>query len=303
VRELIAGTRGSALAQGQARWVTDRLQVLCPGLVVRTEIIRTTGDALPDQPLSQIGAKGAFSRELGDALLAGRVDLAVHSLKDLPTDPTPGLTIAAVTEREDARDVLVSRQNLGLDELPAGSRIGTSSPRRMAQLLARRPDLRVVSIRGNVETRLSKALGAEYDAVVLAAAGLRRLNLAGSVTQYLTVDVMLPAPGQGALAIETRSDDADTLAVIAGLQHQPTRLATNAERSFLRALGGGCQMPVAAYAEVRGAELTLRGLIASAGGTGLRRGELAGAADLGQEIGWELARRLMEGRSVVILSS
>jgi len=298
MRELIAGTRGSALALAQTRWVADRLQALSPGLTVRTEIIRTTGDALPDQPLSRITDKGLFTRELGAALMAGRIHLAVHSLKDLPTDSAPGLTIAAVTEREDVRDVLVSWRNQGLDDLPAGSRVGTSSPRRMAQLLARRPDLNVAGIRGNVDTRLRKALSGEYDAVVLAAAGLRRLGLADQVTQYLTLEVMLPAVGQGALAIEARSDDTETLALVAGLQHQPTRLATDAERSFLRALGGGCRMPIAAYAEVRGADLTLRGLIASADGRSLRRGELAGRADQAAEIGRELARRLVAQPSV-----
>ncbi len=293
MRELIVGTRGSALAVAQTRWVVDRLQALAPGLIVRTEIIRTAGDALPEQPLSQIGDKGLFTWELGAALLAGRIQLAVHSLKDLPTALAPGLTIAAVTEREDVRDVLVSRQNLGLDELPAGSRVGTSSPRRTAQLLARRPDLIVASIRGNVDTRLRKTFSAEYDAVVLAAAGLRHLDLAGCVTEYLTLEIMLPAVGQGALAIETRSDDSETLAVVARLQHQPTRLATDAERSFLRALGGGCQMPAAAYAEVCGSELRLRGLVASDDGRSLRRGELAGGADQGDDIGRELARQLM----------
>jgi len=231
-------------------------------------------------------------------LLAGRIHLAVHSLKDLPTDSAPGLTIAAVTEREDVRDVLVSWRNQGLDDLPAGSRVGTSSPRRMAQLLARRPDLNVAGIRGNVDTRLRKALSGEYDAVVLAAAGLRRLGLADQVTQYLTLEVMLPAVGQGALAIEARSDDTETLALVAGLQHQPTRLATDAERSFLRALGGGCRMPIAAYAEVRGAGLSLRGLVASADGRSVRRGELAGRADQAAEIGRELARRLVAQPSV-----
>ena len=282
--ELVAGTRGSRLALAQTAWVVERLRLAHPGLTVRTEVIRTKGDVFTDAPLPSIGGKGLFTGEIEAALLAGTIDLAVHSLKDLPTDLPDGLAIGAVPEREDARDVLISRSGAGLDALPPGARVGTGSLRRAAQLRARRPDLCIVDVRGNVDTRLRK-LGQEdarLDALVLAAAGLNRLGLAGRVTEYLDLDVMLPAVGQGALAVEVRAADARVLAAVAVLEDHATRIAVEAERAFLRALGGGCQTPAAAFATLEGVTLRLRGMVANPDGSGLRRGEISGPARPGR---------------------
>jgi hydroxymethylbilane synthase len=298
MRELIIGTRGSALALAQAAWVASRLREGVPELAIRTEVIRTTGDANQVQPLSQVGDKGLFTRQIEAALLAGRIHIAVHSLKDLPTVLPPGLVLGAVTQRQDVRDALISASGLGLDDLPAGARVGTSSLRRAAQLLAYRPDLRIVNIRGNVDTRLHKALTAEYDAVVLAAAGLTRLGLSHHITQFLPLDVMLPAVGQGALALEIRADDASTGALVARLEHKSTRLATDAERAFLTALGGGCQVPIAALGEVVDNRLRLRGLVATEDGKCVRKGELSGNLDRAEQIGRILAEKLMASPSV-----
>ncbi|MCX7841351.1 MAG: hydroxymethylbilane synthase, partial [Anaerolineae bacterium] len=263
-------------------------------IVIRT--ITTRGDTHTDAPLPQIGDKGLFTRELEAALLAGEIHCAVHSLKDLPTQSPisnlQSLTIAAITERADARDVLISRHNLDLNHLPRGARIGTSSLRRAAQLRAYRPDVHIVNLRGNVDTRLRKAQSDEYDAIVLAAAGVLRLGHAERITEFLSFDVMLPAPGQGALAVQTRADDTTTRALLEPLDHAPTRAATTAERAFLRALGGGCQVPIAAYGEVNGDTLRLRGLVASTDGTRVVRGEVSGAVMYAEELGERLAMML-----------
>lgn len=263
-------------------------------IIIRT--ITTKGDTRTDTPLPQIGAKGLFTREIEAALIAGEIHCAVHSLKDLPTEsPTlPSLTLAAITERADARDVLISRHNVGLDHLPRGARIGTSSLRRAAQLRAYRPDLQIVNLRGNVDTRLRKASSDEYDAIVLAAAGVLRLGYAERITEFLSFDVMLPAPGQGALALQVRADDATTRAFLAPLDHAPTCAATTAERTFLRALGGGCQVPVAAYGEVNGDTLRLRGLIASEEGAQVKRSEVRGAVTQAEALGNKLAMMLKQ---------
>ncbi len=257
-RSLTIGTRGSRLARWQTDYVLTRLQEAWPGLECRTHLFTTSGDRQLERPLPEIGGKGVFTEELENALRAGEIDLAVHSLKDLPIDDAPGLVIGAISAREDARDVLISRDGRTLETLPHGARVGTSSLRRAAQLLAARPDLVLLSLRGNVDTRVRKALQGNsdaggydaggYDAIVLAAAGVVRLGLADHITQYLPMDVMLPAPGQGALAMQCRVDDAATLGLLAALDDVASRACVTAERAFLQGLGGGCSAPVAAYA-------------------------------------------------------
>jgi hydroxymethylbilane synthase len=288
VTRIVIGTRASQLALWQTNWVAQKLTALSPEVEIIVQTITTKGDTQTDALLPQIGDKGLFTREIEAALLAGQIHLAVHSLKDLPTETTARvipsgakqspsrdleiassrkpllvmtsrLILAAISEREDARDVLVSHLKVGLDHLPHGARVGTSSLRRAAQLRAYRPDLQIVNLRGNVDTRLRKAGTEECDAIVLAAAGILRLGYADRITEYLSLDVMLPAVGQGALAVQARANDAATLELLKPLDHAPTRAAATAERAFLRALGGGCQVPIAAYGETRGSTLHLRG--------------------------------------------
>jgi hydroxymethylbilane synthase len=302
---VIAGTRGSALARAQTDWVVARLRQLAPEIPVSLQVIKTTGDAVTGVPLARIGDEGLFTREIEAALLAGRIDLAVHSLKDLPTELPAGLTIGAVTEREDARDALLSRLGRRLDGLPKGARVGTSSTRRAAQLLAYRPDLRVIDIRGNVDTRLRKSQTEEYDAIVLAVAGLRRLGPAmeARITEILPLDVMLPAAGQGALALEVRrasvgAADAEVRRAVSLLDHAATRAATTAERAFLRVMGGGCAVPIAAYGEIAGDSLRLRGLVAAEDGRWVARDEISGSAGRAEELGIRLAERLRRGSTI-----
>ncbi len=240
--------------------------------------IASSGDAHPDVPIESLGV-GAFVKELQLELLRRQIDIAVHSLKDLPTDSTPGLVVAAVTQREDPRDALVNRWGLPLERLPAGARIGTGSPRRMAQLRHLRPDLQVLPLRGNVTTRLNKALGADYDGVVLALAGLLRLGLHDKVAQVLDAETFLPAPGQGALAIEVRADDSETIAIVRSIQHEPTALETRAERAFLAALGGGCRAPYGAYASVKGNIVTLLGMVGEMQGQKLYKATASSSVD------------------------
>jgi len=274
---LTLGTRGSALARWQTDWVVASLQAAWPGLACSVRLYATAGDRSLDKPLPEIGGKGLFTAELEDALRAGEIDLAVHSLKDLPIDDGPGLTLGAICERAEARDALISRDSQTLATLPPGAQVGTSSLRRAAQVLAARPDVTILPLRGNVDSRVRKALTGEYDAIVLAAAGLQRLDLAAHISQVLPLAVMLPAPGQGALAVQCRADDASTLGLFAPLDHPATRAAVTAERAFLKALGGGCAAPVAAYAEFPAAgEGSLAGLVASTDGCRVVRVSSAG---------------------------
>jgi hydroxymethylbilane synthase len=285
------GTRGSALALWQAQHVRELLLRVWPGLTVGIEILKTQGDATLDTPLPQIGGKGVFTAELEAALRSGAIDLAVHSLKDLPTDESKGLTIGAIPERANPHDALVSRGGHTIETLPARASVGTSSRRRAAQLLVARPDLRMLDIRGNVDTRLRKVMAADgpYDAIVLALAGLDRLGRRDEISQQLPLETMLPAPGQGALAVQCR-DDAASHKLLAPLAHRATTLAVTAERAFLAALGGGCAVPVAAYAEVRQRRLTLRGRVTAPDGSrqvdvSLEGGASAkGALALGQQL-------------------
>jgi porphobilinogen deaminase len=295
---LVIGSRGSALALWQARWVKDRLEAL--GESCRIEIIRTTGDRIQDVPLAKVGAKGLFTKEIEEALLAGTIDVAVHSLKDLPTELPKGLTLAAVPEREDPRDVLLGRS---LSELPPRARVGTSSLRRAAQLRAIRPDLDIETIRGNVDTRVRKLDEGRYDAVVLASAGLRRLGLADRIVQWFDPAEMCPAVGQGALAVETRGDGGPAHQACARLDHAETRAAITAERAVLGTLGGGCQVPIGAYAAVQGGRLHLRGIVISPDAARMVKREAEGPADEAAAIGRALAEDLLSGGGREILNA
>jgi hydroxymethylbilane synthase len=262
-KDLKFATRPSKLARWQTDWAIRALKQRWPELDCEMVVITTQGDKNLDQPLPEIGGKGVFTQELEAALLSGSVDAAVHSLKDLPIEPGFGLTMAAIPIREDARDVLISLRGEGLEQLPTGARIGTSSLRRAAQLLAMRDDFVIESLRGNVDTRIRKMHAGQYDAIILAGAGVLRLGHSDEITQWLPIETMLPAPGQGALAIQCRADDGETISLINALDHATTRSRVTAERSFLAGLGGGCSLPVAAYASASGEGLSLIGLALS----------------------------------------
>ena len=265
--EIRIGSRGSALARWQTDWVATHLQQAWPDLTCRIEYFSTSGDRIIDRPLPEIGGKGVFTEDLALALQQKTIDLAVHSLKDPPGAATPGLTLAAICERADARDALIAAQPYTLQTLPKRARVGTSSLRRAAQLLAARPDLTLLPIRGNIDTRIRKVLAGEYDAILLAAAGLGRLGLGQHIVELLPFDMMLPAPGQGALAVECRADDSRVIDYLTAIDHPPTRRAVTAERAFLKALGGGCSAPIGAYSRVNAqGQLKLCGLVASANG-------------------------------------
>jgi hydroxymethylbilane synthase len=304
------GSRGSALALIQSHWVRDRLKAAHAGLEVETVVIQTKGDKLLDVPLAKVGDKGLFVKEIEEALLDGRVDLAVHSAKDMPTETPPGLAIAAFTEREDVRDVFVAAPGVapaGLEELPEAAVVGTSSLRRRSQLLALRPDLRIVDVRGNVETRMRKIEEQGMQGTVLAAAGLARLGRGDAAAFAFSFDQFLPAFGQGSLAIEARAGDERVRALLAPLSHEPSALAVRAERAVMRALQGGCQVPIAAYAEPAGgaegpANLRLRAFVGSTDGHDTLRLERSGDGapeTLGERLAAELlaagAGRILAG--------
>lgn len=291
-RTLIVGTRGSRLARQQTESVVALLQERCPDCRFDVRMLRTTGDVRP-QPLSEIAGEGVFTKELEAALLAGEIDIAVHSLKDLPTEIGDGLALAAVTRREDPRDALVTRWKIPLATLQAGERIGTGSVRRAAQLRLLRPDVEVVPIRGNVDTRLAKVESGEVDAVVVAAAALSRLGRLDEAAEVFSFEAMLPAPGQGALAVETRGDDVETQRIAASVDDGDSRLATTAERAFLRRLGGGCRIPVAALAVINNGELRLNGLVVDPMGRRAFRGEINGVLDRAKSLGESLAESLL----------
>lgn len=301
-RSLVLGTRGSRLAIWQAEWVRARLQAVAPDVAVTLRRIKTSGDKILDVPLAKIGGKGLFVKEIEEELLQGTIDLAVHSMKDVPTVLPQGLAILCVPEREDPRDVLISRGAIPLDRLPAGARVGTSSLRRQAQLLHHRPDLTIQMLRGNLDTRLRKLRNGEFDAIVLAAAGLKRMGWAEEVTEYLPVNVSLPAIGQGALGLEGRAEDGFVQMLVSALDHPPTRAAVTAERAFLERLGGGCQVPIAAHATLAGGRLCLDGLIASVDGRRLVRDQVEGSAIEARELGQRLAEQLLRRGGEAILT-
>lgn len=283
---LVIGSRGSALALWQANYIAGRLQD--SGVETRIEIIKTTGDHLQTASVAMDAGKGLFTKEIEEALLAGTIDLAVHSLKDLPTELPPGLAIAAIPERQDPRDALVGYT---LEALPQGARVGTSSLRRSAQLLHLRGDLHILPIRGNVDTRLRKLKSGDYDAILLAAAGLRRLGLEGEIAEELSADQICCAPGQGALAIETL-ETGEAREICAALNHRESETAVSCERAVLAALGGGCQLPIGAFAQAAGGELEAVAVVASPDGKTLVRDCLRGAAGASEQLGQELAARL-----------
>lgn len=300
--KLIFATRPSALARWQTQWVINALQKIHPALECEEKIITTQGDKILDKPLPEIGGKGLFTQELESELLSGAVHCAVHSLKDLPVENPVGLTIGCIPERGEVRDALISRAGLTLTTLPANASIGTSSLRRAAQVLSLHPDLRVQSLRGNVDTRLRKALDGQYDAILLAGAGLTRLGLEGHVSEWLSLEVMLPAPGQGALAVQCRADDKETLALLSRLEDDSTRKAVSAERAFLQRLGGGCAVPVAAFAQKiseKRLEISLTGLVISPDGKKVIRVTGQGTEPL--KLGQQLAQQaLTEGASEIL---
>jgi hydroxymethylbilane synthase len=285
------GSRGSALALAQADWVKRKLEET--GLKVEIAVIKTSGDRFVDRTIQSLGGKGIFTKEIEDALLSGEIDLAVHSMKDLPTELPKGLAIAAVPQREDARDVLVSRKNIPLKNLPPGAQLATGSLRRKSQILNYRSDLSVVPIRGNVDTRLQKLFEQGLDGIILAAAGLKRLGREDRITEYLAPDICLSAVAQGALAIETREDGPSRQSV-AFLHHAPSFIEVTAERAFLGKLGGGCHVPVAARAFMDGELLDIRGMVAEPDGRRLCRDRIAGPKDQAVALGTELAERLIQ---------
>lgn len=304
--ELIIGSRGSKLALWQSEWIKARLEELDASTSVRIEIFKTSGDVMHDVPLSIIGGQGAFTKELEHALIDGRIDVAVHSLKDLPTVNPHELSITAVPPREDVRDALILRadvddRNASIDNLPAGAVVGTSSLRRIAQLKHLRPDVRIKDLRGNVDTRLRKLDEGEYEAIILASAGLRRLGFSERISAAIEIAEMVPAVSQGALGVQTRADASETNALVSRLDHPATRRAVTAERAFLRHLGGGCQVPIAAHATVEGESLRMVGLVASLSGESVMRDEATGEAARADELGERLAAKMLDEGAAELL--
>jgi len=299
--KLVFATRPSALARWQTQWVISALQAAHPDLACDEKVITTQGDKVLDKPLPEIGGKGLFTQELESELLSGAVHCAVHSLKDLPVENPAGLIIGCIPVRVEVRDAWISANGYTLETLLPGSVVGTSSLRRAAQVLSARPDLTTASLRGNVDTRLRKALDGQYDAIILAGAGLTRLGLEGNVTQWLPLDVMLPAPGQGALAVQCRADDEETLSILSVLEDAPTRAAVTAERQFLLGLGGGCAVPVAAYGDVshETLDISLTGLVASLDGKKIIK--VAGSGNEPIDLGKQLSQKALEQGAAEIL--
>ena len=286
-------TRGSRLARAQSDLAADALRAADPALDIEYVLVRTEGDADRTSPLHQIGGRGVFVRAVELALLDGRADIAMHSLKDVPTAPVEGLTLAAIMTRGDPRDVLVASGGRRLAELPAGARVGTSSVRRRLLLQVLRPDIDIVEIRGNVDTRLGKVASGEYDAVVLAAAGLDRLGRLGEATQIFDALEFLPSPGQGAIAVQCREDDTDTIERLLAIDDAGTRAAVEAERGFLAELGAGCSLPVGAYAQIDGDLVALRAMLGDDAAEHARFGDAAGPSADGADLGRGLARQLL----------
>ena len=302
-REIRIATRKSALALWQAEYVKARLEQAHPGLSVSLVPMVSRGDKLLDAPLAKIGGKGLFVKELETALLENEADIAVHSMKDVPMDFPEGLGLFCICEREDPRDAFVSNDYASLDELPAGSIVGTSSLRRQAQLLARRPDLKIHFLRGNVNTRLAKLDAGEYDAIILAAAGLIRLGFEARIRSSISVDDSLPAGGQGAVGIECRTADAEIHALLAPLHHHATAVRVNAERAMNKHLNGGCQVPIACYAVLEGEQVWLRGLVGQPDGGLLLRAEARAASSDAESLGVTVAEDLLQQGAQAILAA
>lgn len=287
------GTRASKLALWQSNWVQSALNEKFPGQKIELVKIKTKGDKILDVPLAKVGGKGLFVKEIEQALLDGRIDLAVHSMKDMPSEIPEGLCIGAVPRREDPVDVLIAREGLTLSELKHGAVIGTSSLRRAAQMQHARPDLSIAPLRGNLDTRLKKLQTENLDAIVLAAAGIKRLNLTHQITEYLPAEIMLPAVGQGALCIEMRQNDPVIGPMLAALNHPDSEAVVLGERAFLNRLGGSCQVPIAGYGEIAGDTFNLRGLVAEVDGSQLIKSSLSGPAESTEDIGVKLAEQLI----------
>jgi hydroxymethylbilane synthase len=293
MNRIVIGTRGSLLARWQARFVADALREAYPDLVLEEKVVVTEGDRLSSGPLWNAGGKGLWVKEIEADLLAGRIDLAVHSMKDVPGELAPGLVIAAVPKRADVRDALVSRDGANLDRLPSSARVGTTSLRRTFQLKALRPDLVVEILRGNLDTRLRKVADRVVDAAVLACAGLDRLGFADRITERLPIERMLPAVGQGALAVETRADDAKTRALCRILDHTESSIAVTAERAFLARLGASCKTPVAGHARLQAGQIILQGRVGRPDGSQIVAAELSGPIAAAAEVGRAVADDLL----------
>ncbi len=288
------GTRGSKLALTQTNYVVGALKKAAPETEAEICVIKTSGDIMQDVSLAQIGGQGVFVKEIEEALLAGSIDLAVHSMKDVPGETPEGLTFAALMPREDARDVLVSRGNVKMEFMPKGAKIGTGSLRRAAQIKAMLPDINIFSLRGNIDTRLKKIETENLTGVILAAAGMKRMGYLEKITQYLPIELMLPAVGQGALGLQTRKGDTELAELCGKLNHPQTFAEVSAERSYLRALGGGCRLPIAAYGLLEGKRLTLEGLIAAPNGSEVIRDKVWGEIGAAEELGKRLADLILE---------
>ncbi len=295
------GTRGSKLALTQSHWVKEKIEKKHSHIQVELVRIKTTGDKILDSPLSEIGGKGLFVKEIEDALLENRVDMAVHSVKDVPAELPEPLMVSVFPKREDPHDALLSRDNLTLDGLPLHARVGTSSLRRITQLLYIRPDLDTVPVRGNVDTRIRKLESGEFHAIILAVAGLKRLGLASRIDERISSHLLMPAIGQGALGLEVRQEDQKTMDLISFLNHGPTEMTVRAERAFLQELEGGCQVPIAAIGSLNDENLYLRGMVANLDGTEILKDEITGKKDKAEELGITLAKRLLDagGREIL----
>jgi len=302
-RQILIGSRGSALALAQADEVIKSLRQVAPEVVCRVVPIKTKGDKLHESREGEFEGKSLFTKEIEDSLLNDEIQLAVHSMKDLTAALPPGLTLAAVPRRADHRDVLVSKSKQKFDDLPAGARVGTSSPRRRTQLVAARSDLEVEDVHGNVDTRLRKLDGGNYDAIVLAAAGLMRLGLEKRITEFLPTKIMLPAIGQGALAIEARTNDIETLRVVSLVEDKSTRRAIEAERAFARKLGANCRTPIAAYARVQNGKLAIDGMVSSDDGRMLLRSQLISEDPEPESVGEQLAESLLNKGAQFVLEA
>lgn len=293
MKKIVIGTRGSKLALWQANWVKSEIEKRNQGLTVELQKIKTTGDKILDVPLARVGGKGLFVKEIEEALLGGRAHLAVHSMKDVPTLLPNELHLRAITKREDPRDVVFSRNGQKLLELPKGAKIGTSSLRRQSQILHIRPDFEIMHLRGNLDTRIKKLDDGQFDAIILAGAGVKRLGFTDRITEFLSPEVSLPAIGQGALGIETRKDDSFMNGLVSFLDHPETSYCVRAERALLKRLEGGCQVPIAAYGTLEGETLKLTGLVASTDGKTFVKDSSSGHRDGAEEMGTKLAEKLL----------
>ena len=292
-KKIRIGTRGSQLALWQANWVKSKLLEWNPGIEIEIHKIKTTGDKILDAPLSKVGGKGLFVKEIEEALFDKKIDIAVHSMKDVPTDLPEGLCISAITEREDPRDALISKDGLKLKELKKGAKIGTSSLRRQVQLLNFREDFKIYQLRGNLNTRMKKLSAGDFDAIMLAAAGVKRMGWKDKITEYLPYDIFLPAIGQGALGIEIRDSDREAGKIVERFNHRETSLCVRAERSFLERLEGGCQVPIAAFGMINGNTIKLEGLVGSIDGKILYRDTETDGENRVEELGVRLAEKLL----------